>query len=328
MDKKPTGSIKKIGPIHLVYSGKHHIGNVIEPTIGGSREGAQHFTAISKFWGLKKTHDTKMAALQWLKQQHGEPMQMEAVDVKNMLHIHDYVDKFGNQGNVIKHLDAYGSHPNYNQKSEPVKYHKTREEAHNRMTKLGYKPTGESKLRNRLTDIKESKKKPTSGYSFISNLQLTPKGMVKEDPNWTTGNAADPEMDTVGLTGLGLKLKKIKNKYKKLLMKDPDNAPAALDAINSGIKVHENIINKTRLIRASLREELFDKDKNEKDPKAGPQIKKDDTTGDETLQIKRTATGKPGDIIQINPKLKVKKSGSDGDKSPENKKRPDPSAKG
>jgi len=49
LDKKPTNSVKQYGPIHLVYAGKQHIGNVIAPSIGGSREGAQHYVAISKF---------------------------------------------------------------------------------------------------------------------------------------------------------------------------------------------------------------------------------------------------------------------------------------
>lgn len=413
MDKKSSNSVKQVGPIHMVFSGKRHIGNVIAPTIGGSREGAQHFTAISKFWGIKKAHDTKMQALQWLNQQHGEPMKMESVS-KYTTHIHEYSHPSGMNGHIVQR-STNGKHEFHSsvdvrhKVTSPFKIvqHSSMEKAHKRMTGLGYKPTGETSVTN------EEKKKVNSAYAFTTNLALTPKGMVKEDDwkediilaiqesvdnyrdqiskmqpielnkhyhelyhahmktgmapryfkspmhlaqieekernlpvgtiskhvleasNWTSGNAADSSLDTVGLTAHSLSDKKRKIKIRKLVRADPDNAAATLDTINGNIKVSEAYMivmdkKKTQLAAAKaandnkpvVKEELFDKDKNQKDPTAGPQPKKDEMTGDETLVIKKTATGKPGDLITFNPKMKVKKSGSDGDKSPEHKKKP------
>jgi len=71
-----------------------------------------------------------------------------------------------------------------------------------------------------------------------------------------------------------------------------------------------------------IREELFDKDVNQKDPKAGPQIKKNDETGDQMLQIKKTVTGKPGDIISLNPKMQIKKGAPDSGNDAEHKSKP------
>lgn len=332
MDKQPTNSVKQSGPIHMVFSGKHHIGNVIAPTIGGSREGAQHFTAISKFWGIKKNHDSKMAALQWLKQQHGEPMKMESVKKKpsayeyttnlaltpkGMVKEDDWKEDIivAIQESVVNYRDRISkmSPPEINQHYQGLY------QAHLR---TGMAPRY-FKSPMHLAQIEERDRNiPVGSLSKY----------VAEDSNWVSGNAADPEMDTVGVTGHTEMDRKRKLKIRKVVRKHPDTATATLDTINGQLKVSEAyliVMDKKKAERAAakaandnkppVKEELFDKDVNQKDPKAGPQPKENET-GDMELQIKKTATGKPGDIIAINPKMKIKKTGTDyGGNEPEHK---------
>lgn len=77
--------------------------------------------------------------------------------------------------------------------------------------------------------------------------------------------------------------------------------------------------------KALLRnEELFDKDKNKKDPNAGPNTspKENPETGNIEVEIKKTKTGEIGDIISINPKLKPKPKEKSVDIKPAHKKAP------
>lgn len=293
-DVKQNYSSKKIGPIHMAYSGKQHIGNVMEPSIGGSREGAQHYTAISKFWGLKQNHDSKQQALQWLKQQHGEPMQMEANEkLTSTVHQHEYKHTSGMSGSVHHTAWSNGqheftSHPNPSHKlvgPRSAIQHSSMAKAHQRMKGLGYKMTGE--------------------------------GGISE----TVNEDVAPEQDTVGQTPHTIMDKKKEMKFKKLIRKFPGQASKTIDLINGMYRTHESFYNVWK--NAKLRnEELFDRDVNQKDPKAGPHPKNDNETGDTLLQIKKTATGHPGDIIAINPKMKMRKGAPDSGVDSEHKSKP------
>lgn len=328
-ETKQNYSSKKIGPIHLVYAGKQHIGNVMEPTVGGSREGAQHYTAISKFWGIKQNHDSKMQAMQWLKQQHGEPMQMEAKDEKltSTVHRHDYVHTSGMSG-AIHHTafsngqHEFTSHPNPAHKlAGPfrVVQHSSMAKAHQRMKGLGYKHTGESGISESLNEAK----KKSANFAFLATSNIIPQNLKKADeaPNFGIGQSSDASMDTVGVTAHTEMDRKKKLKFKKLIRKYPDEAGKTIDLLNGMFKTHETVL---RIRKDYIKnEELFDKDVNEKDPKAGPKVKKNDPTGDTELQIKKTATGQVGDIIAINPRMKVRKTADDySGNDPEHKSKP------
>lgn len=82
---------KKEGGLHLVFRGGSHVGNILEPTLGGDKKKAQKFTAISKLWGKKSTHDSKHAAMDWLKNKHMSTMSIKMTEAT--------VDMKGNQQN-------------------------------------------------------------------------------------------------------------------------------------------------------------------------------------------------------------------------------------
>lgn len=68
---------KKEGPVRLIYQGERHIGNIIDPVFGAANSKTQGYTAISKHWGRKTTHDSKHAAMTWLTGRHGATMRIE-----------------------------------------------------------------------------------------------------------------------------------------------------------------------------------------------------------------------------------------------------------
>lgn len=73
-DDKSGFRVRREGPIHVVFLGPKHIGNIIEPVFGSSTGKALKHTAITKNWGIKSTHDSKHSAVEWLKQKHKSHM--------------------------------------------------------------------------------------------------------------------------------------------------------------------------------------------------------------------------------------------------------------
>lgn len=107
------------------------------------------------------------------------------------------------------------------------------------------------------------------------------------------------EAETTGRTEHGAEMRGIE-KGTNLTIKKKAQLQVKADLSTS--KVSENFVRIRK--EAIVREDLFDKDKNRKDPKAGPKPEQNDETGDLEVEVKKTETGQPGDIIVINPKLK------------------------
>lgn len=66
--------IKKEGPVSFIFLGSKHVGNIIDPILGGKTSKALKHTAMTKNWGLKSTHDSRHSALEWIKQKHKSHM--------------------------------------------------------------------------------------------------------------------------------------------------------------------------------------------------------------------------------------------------------------
>jgi hypothetical protein len=57
---------KKIGPLHVVYVGRKHIGTVVNPITGGSKKNLNKYIAIHRELQKQKSHRSKKDAVDWL----------------------------------------------------------------------------------------------------------------------------------------------------------------------------------------------------------------------------------------------------------------------
>lgn len=80
-EKKDGYRVKREGPIHFVFRGSEHIGNILAPQLGGDKTNASKFTALAKHWGKKSTHPSKHSAMNWLKNSHSLTVRLEDVEI-------------------------------------------------------------------------------------------------------------------------------------------------------------------------------------------------------------------------------------------------------
>lgn len=199
---------KKEGNIFFVYRGKAHIGNIIAPTLGGDKTKATKFTAIAKHWGGKKTHDSKNAAMDWLKNKHGSTMSIRMKE-ENMSSLqeeysettHEYTNDRGHKAHLVKTIFSNGdtefhSHLPKEHKtigSRTVR-HSSQEKAHARLTGLGYKHTGEVTRESEDILIGQTPETKTNKSVKRSYVKLVKKDAVKDDSKSSGDNVTDDKV--------------------------------------------------------------------------------------------------------------------------------------
>ncbi len=292
--------IKKVGPLlHFVFGPNNdHVGNVISPTLGGDKKKAQQYTARAKHWGKQAMHPTKALALKWLKDLHINTMKTESATTDDTTH--DLLRENGwiknrppgNTSQIAKytHHDLPGHHINVSYTNDTWRHHTDKADS------TPHVGMGTRSLHGYLNTL-HSAKTIDGIKEFIQHIQ-------EEYPDdWrevvvefiATGHLKEgPEQEFQGETPRSLEKKAIhRSKVNIMKTKPYGNIP----------------------------EEFFDKEKNEKDPKAGPKPKPSNDAESE-VKIKKTMTGEPGPTIAINPKMMVVKPGQDTFTAPDSKKRP------
>jgi hypothetical protein len=345
---------KKEGPIRLVYAGSEHVGNIIEPTFGGNKQRAQSFKAISKHWGRTTSHPSKHAAMTWLQSRHGATMKLEQTADLDSTHdvlrdngwkrAHAYGFKHhlaASQKATYTHDDLPGHkiHASYTngtwQHEHPKQSHARvgmgARSLHGLVNKLHSSKTIDA-VREFVQHVKEEH--PDDWREAIFVLLREKNEPVEQKIE------ESPEDSVQGSTPRTTMLKSIKASKVSIVKRNPSLAVTQPTSQNT---IGENSGQPGKYASADM---PFDKEKNEKDPKAGPQStpsKKDlekggkkndddkqgpkpvpteDAEGEVT--IKRTMTGEPGATIEINPMMKRTPTGDTKySPSPEAKKKPD-----
>lgn len=330
---------KKEGPIRLVYAGSDHVGNIIEPTFGGNKQRAQSYKAISKHWGRTTSHPSKHAAMTWLQSRHGATMKLE--QTADLDSIHDVLRDNGwkknhpygfkhqmaaSQRAIYSHNDLPGhkihaSYTNATWQHEQPNQAKAQvgmgaRSLHGHVNRLHSSKTIDA-VREFVQHAKEDHPEDWRETIFVLLREKKEHQVVES-----------PEDSVQGTTPRTTMLKAVKASKVSVVKRNPSLAVTQPTSQNT------------------IGEELFDKEKNEKDPKAGPQttpskkelekggkknddekqgpkpVPTEDAEGEVT--IKRTMTGEPGATIEINPMMKRTPTGDTKySPSPEAKKKPD-----
>lgn len=289
----------KQGPIHLVYVGQKHIGNIVQPVIGGSRKRVKNFMAMSRELKKQSNHPDKKTALTWLTAKTGVSTKMAENFIQEV--IHNRKEQYGD--NWLEHLNETAI--DY-EKMKGSEIHHFFHNLYNSHLKTGMAPS-HFKSPMHLASIEERNKKLPEG-------SLT-KHVVKEAENEPASNEGGIE----GQTPYSRLEKSQRRKITRTIKKDADDAlyniPFDTNKVAEAFyKVYNAAIQK---------EDLFDKDKNLKDKNAGPPPQ-ENAKGDIEVSVKRTETGSPGDVIEINPKLKMKPTQKDMPIKAQHKKTADP----
>lgn len=372
--------IKKEGPLHFIFQGSSHVGNVIAPTLGGDKTKAQKYTAISRLWGRKSTHDSKHSALDWLKNRHGETMKIESETMDASTHdlLRDNGWKknrpSGNTSQIAKytHSDLPGHHINVSYTNDTWQHHN---ESRDSNPHVGLGPKSLHGYLNTLHASKTIQGEAIIEFveyvrdehpnnwreiivEFVSQVHLREGGVVYKtkvrdrnrislpDLSKPPEERIDPKIPPISTSSyiptgpaqpgirkprpmkLGKNTSGLSSRmYKKEGMEQEIQGETPRSLEKKAIHRSKVAIMKTKPY-GNIPEEFFDKEKNEKDPKAGPQPKlkgakpKPSDDAESEVTIKKTMTGEPGPTIEINPKMINQPAGQDTFTAPDNRKRP------
>lgn len=305
---------KKEGPIHFVFQGEKHVGNVIAPTLGGDNVKAQKFRAISRLWGKISTHDSKHAAMEWLKGKHGESMHVEETSTDTT---HDVLRDNGwrrakpygfahhlaaDDKSRYVHQDVPGHHIIASHRNEMWQHHDN-PKGHQARTGHGTKQL----------------------HSLLQKLHApkTIEGNIKEFVQRTREEHPDDWKEML------LYLTETNHGKTDIHIRSKTTGEREGETLHSKEEKHRKH-NKIRIMKHNpyglVPEEFYDKEKNEKDPKAGPKgsglkmVSSDDAEG--VIKIKKTMTGQPGPEIEINPIVQSQQDGRTVDNALAHKKQP------
>ena len=252
---------RQVGDINFVYQGDKHVGNILAP---------KTFTAVSKLWGKKTTHVSKAAAMAWLKKSHGvAAMKVESADndsIHDVLRQHGWkkATPYGFKYHVMAndriryvHPDVPGHHivASYHDKSWQ---HHTRADSDSAHVSYGaiklhahlqrlHGTKSEETIRNFVQYFRENE--PEDWRNVV--LDIVGGKLVINDEKITEG----PEQSIQGSTPHSTMQRAVKASKLSIIKKKPTN-------LLGNPKPN------------SVSEEIFDWEKNQKDPKAGPNQKK------------------------------------------------------
>lgn len=265
--------VKKEGPIHFVFRGSEHIGNILAPQLGGDKNNASKFTALAKHWGKKSTHPSKHSAMEWLKNSHGLTVRME--DVEQVM-------------NVLNEDDAYKEKLAGMDNADFKNHFRTLYDQH---VKNGMAPKYFKSPQHIAGMIEKQHKVPSGTYT----------GRVHEDDG----------SDIEGATPNSTMQRNVKKQMVQVVKKDPTKAIdnkvyQSRNVIEAFLRVYNEAKSKIDPDGDGDDDRTDDPTKNPDaaaDKKKGIKMKHTDGASS-VIQLPKTMTGQPGPEVEINPMMK------------------------
>ncbi len=332
-EKKDGYRVKKEGPIHFVFRGSEHIGNILAPQLGGDKKSASQYKAVAKHWGKQSSHPSKHAAMNWLKNSHGLTVRLESTEPMYITEItkdtsHIFKNEHGHEARVVTtHFSngetEYSSHlpPQHKVVGLRAVRHSTFDKASKRLTGLGYKHNGKvineaEEYKEKLASMDNSEMKEHFRRLYDAHVKngMAPKhfkspqhiaAMIEKQhkvPSGTyTRNVHEGEETYIqGTTPHSQMINRNKRQMVSVVKKDPNKAIdnqtyKKNDVIESFLRVYHEALEKLDP------DTIEDDDRNEKPTKKLRRLS--DGNGSEIIKLPKTETNQPGPTIELNPRM-------------------------